>query len=237
MISILLLAVLFSPLLNAQIIERNYNNHFTLWVDCKEKTAIRFEYLLTKDTGNAKRPSGYKVDDPQIPNRCEQKITRSYRNGYDRGHLVASNHMDINYQAIRDANYMANILPQASGMNQGAWLRTEEIHECYRDIVNVRAIGGPYFGKGTKSQFLGTHGVRTPSHYWKVLIKEEDEKQIDALAWLIPNSDGSTYWELDNYLVSVEQLGGMVGEIGVDRNLMKMKQSRSWVIPRGCDKG
>ncbi|CAK0752970.1 hypothetical protein CCP3SC5AM1_1940006 [Gammaproteobacteria bacterium] len=31
-------------------------------------------------------------------------------------------------------------------MNRGAWLMTEEIIECYRDISNLEVIGGPIWG-------------------------------------------------------------------------------------------
>ena len=37
---------------------------------------------------------------------------------------------------------MTNILPQAANMNRGAWLLTEEITECYRDIDELLVIGG-----------------------------------------------------------------------------------------------
>ncbi|HIG39559.1 MAG TPA: hypothetical protein EYQ14_03340, partial [Gammaproteobacteria bacterium] len=39
---------------------------------------------------------------------------------YDRGHLVPANHLDYSKKAIKQSNYMTNILPQAANMNRGA---------------------------------------------------------------------------------------------------------------------
>ena len=38
------------------------------------------------------------------------------------------------------------ILPQSANMNRGAWLLTEEIVECYRDIGELLVIGGVVWG-------------------------------------------------------------------------------------------
>lgn len=42
---------------------------FTIWYSCKERGAVRFEYLATKDSGNLKRYTSF-YQDPNIPEHC-----------------------------------------------------------------------------------------------------------------------------------------------------------------------
>jgi DNA/RNA endonuclease G (NUC1) len=63
-----------------------------------------------------------------------QKPAKAYGVGYHRGHLVPANHLDGSEETIKASNTMTNILPQTADLNLGAWLQTEEIIECYRDL-------------------------------------------------------------------------------------------------------
>ena len=99
-----------------------------------------------------------------------QTSTKSYasvRSGYDRGHLVTSNHMDYNATYIRRANYMTNIVPQVSGFNRGIWLEAETVAECYRDLAPVQVYGGVVYSDPSNDWFLASHGIRTPEFFWK----------------------------------------------------------------------
>ena len=114
---------------------------FRLLYDCDLKSAIRFEYKLDKDTSNFNRPSAFNFD-PNLPKNCAQQLlTNSYASvvsGWDRGHLVASNHMDYDVAYLLSANYMTNIVPQLASFNQGLWKETENITECHRDIAPIQ---------------------------------------------------------------------------------------------------
>jgi hypothetical protein len=87
--------------------------------------------------------------------------------------------------AIWQNNSMTNVLPQAANMNRGAWLQTEEIVECHRDIDELLVIGGVIWGNNPADDFfLESHGVRTPDAFLKVIIREGR-----VIAWII--RDGS----------------------------------------------
>ena len=118
---------------------------FVLRYDCTLRTALRFEYALERDTGNLPRPITYSAD-PALPSLCGgQSNTASYASvhaGYDRGHLVPVNAMDDNPQYLQSANFMSNIVPQVSSLNQGLWEATDNVAECYRDVAPLRVYGG-----------------------------------------------------------------------------------------------
>ena len=68
-----------------------------------------------------------------VSSSCQQLSAKTYKQKgqrYDRSHLVPANHLDYSKAAIRQSNFMTNILPQAASMNRGAWLLTKEITEC-----------------------------------------------------------------------------------------------------------
>jgi endonuclease G len=210
---------------------------FTVWLDCEKRGAVKFRYNAQHDTGNEARAKSFKLD-PNVPADCQQTSAKGYGHNYDRGHLVPANHLDHSEVAIRQSNYMTNILPQASNMNRGAWLLTEEIVECYRDIDELLVIGGVILGNNpTDDYFVQSHGVKTPDAFWKVVIRGTGQGER-AIAWIVPNTPEATKKNLDRYLVSIDELERVTSEkIPVADYVKHDKPSASWLIPHGCDKG
>ena len=233
-----LLLMLLTTSLNvaAKTLELNYDG-FTVWLDCEKHGAEKFRYNAQHDTGSEKRSSKFFLD-PNVPEECQQTSTKGYGEGYDRGHLVAANHLDYSKSAIRASNNMINVLPQTSAMNRGAWELTEEITECYRDIDELLVIGGVLWGENeSDDNFVGSHGVQTPDAFWKVIIRGHGEDER-AIAWIIPNSEEASKSALDSYLVSIDDLELETGEvIPVADYAKREKPEHSWLIPHGCDKG
>jgi endonuclease G len=172
-----------------------------------------------------------------VPKNCQQKLSSTYKASgqrYDRGHLVPANHLDFSERAITQSNFMTNILPQAANMNRGAWLRTEVITECLRDISDLLVMGGPLWDRKQKDEFFErSHGVKTPDAFWKVIIRDKR-----VIAWIIPNSQSAKSTELDRYLVSVEDIERIAKvSIPVEDYLKYDAEKSSWLVPRGCNKG
>jgi len=217
------------------ILQLDYEG-FTIWLDCDRRGAVKFRYNAQRDTGNYKRHKQFYLD-PKVPARCQQRTTDVYRykgQYYDRGHLVPANHLDYSKKAIAQSNYMTNILPQAKNFNRGAFLHTEEIIECYRDIDDLLVLGGVIWGRNQKNDyFTRTHGVATPDAFWKVIIRNDR-----VIAWIIPNNQSATRNNLDKYLVTVSDIERITGDtIPVDAYLKTDKPRTSWLIPVGCNKG
>lgn len=224
------------------IIDQDYNG-FRLIYDCTDRTALHYRYTLQADTGSAARPSTFTFD-PTLPAGClQQTSTASYESvhpGYDRGHLVMSNHMDSDSALIRRANYMSNIVPQVSGFNRGIWLEAETVAECYRDLAPVQVYGGVVHGdtaSDTNDFYLSSHGIRTPEFLWKALITTDSATGAGkAIAWLIPNTTG--LGALDRYIVSIAELEQRLGaasvRISASAALKAMKPQTTWALPSGC---
>ena len=212
---------------------------FKLLYDCDLKSAIRFEYKLDKDTGNFSRPSTFTFDTNLSKNCGQQLSTNSYASvvsGWDRGHLVASNHMDYDSAYLLSANYMTNIVPQLSSFNQGLWKETENITECYRDLASVQVIGGVIYSDTSNDFFVSSHGIKSPDFFWKTLITTNSTNQIETISWLFPNQNGLA--NLNSFIVSIDELERRVGSdlVGLDlESAIKLKKaSKSWELPKNC---
>ena len=84
------------------------------------------------------------------------------------GHMVPANHFDHYAKALHQTNHITNILPQNYKMNRGAWLHTEEIIECIRDIEPLLIYGGPIWEK--QAVHIESHSIDIPHKFWKVVF-------------------------------------------------------------------
>ena len=216
---------------------------FTLTYDCDNRTALRYEYTLTTDTGSAARPASYHLD-PDLPSGCNSQFTTSSYGGtvpgWNRGHLVTSNHMDYSSTYIRRANYMSNIVPQAESFNSGIWNDAENVAECYRDLATVHVYGGVVYNDTSNDFFTSSHGIRTPDYFWKTLITTDTSTgATKAISWYIPNRN--SLGKLDSYIVSIDDLEAFIGAGGVGifatPAVKTMKPATTWPLPANCNLG
>ena len=203
---------------------------YKIWVDCDKRAAVKFEYQVGQDKWDVKRSDHpCCIFDQEIPLNCRQLSSRSYgkATGFDRGHLVPFNHMDVDVQTAVQSNFMVNILPQASRMNQkgGAWYQTEQITECFREhYPPLTVIGGPIWG--SSSEKLPSHGILVPDYFWKVIYHSND-----SIAWIIPNKQVATKDKLDGYLTSISEIEKRIGSIiDAPEQFKNQKQSTSWDV-------
>jgi endonuclease G len=223
------------------VIRQDYGG-YQLTYDCTTHTALQYSYTLGFDDGTVARPSSFRLD-PTLPAGCgQQSSANSYAAaiypGYDRGHLVSSNHMDYNADYILRANYMTNIVPQVATFNRNVWLDAENVAECYRDIAPVQVYGGVVYSDESNDWYLASHGIRTPEFFWKAILTTDPATgAAKAIAWYIPNVEGLT--ALDPYLVSITELERLVGTalVGITAPpaVKAMKPATSWPLPAGCN--
>lgn len=212
----------------------NYNK-FSLDFDCSARSANRFNYSLSIDNYSAKRPRSFYMD-PSLSSSCQQFTTGTYGFGYDRGHLVTSNHMDYDDFTIKQSHYMNNVVPQVSSFNQGIWQLTEAMTDCYRDIKPIYIYGGVVYTDDSNDIFLSSHGIKTPDFMWKVLVTTDEAGKDKTISWFIPNAEN--LGSLDQYITTIadieKKLNDNLGPIPVKESLKKIKAPSNWVNPKNC---
>jgi endonuclease G len=154
------------------IVVKNYTG-FTVYIDCRNNGPIAYEMALVDDRGNVERGDDF-VLDRSVPSECQMTTGDPFRvtpteeatlGEFQRGHLADANALDNFAQSMADSFFVTNMLPQAARFNGGggAWRRTEEIAECYREITPLRIWGGVIWGDDASNDlFVDTHNVRTP---------------------------------------------------------------------------
>jgi endonuclease G len=217
----------------AQDIREIQYDGFKVWVDCQRRGAVRFFYAAHRDSGSLPRGSSYTID-PDTPRECQSKSTGTFGTkrgiAFDVGHQVPANHFDGSTKAIRQANHWTNLLPQTSSMNKGAWRQTEDIIECLRNQVVLQVWGGAIW-EGATNEFVASHGMQTPSAFWKVIIRTDNRQ---AIGWIVPNKTNMGRSRLNGTIVSVAEIESRTG-LHFNAVNKTTKPAASWPIPRPCD--
>jgi endonuclease G, mitochondrial len=222
-----------SLMAKAEVIEMQYEGYRS-WIDCDAHSVVRVEYLAKADVGDLTIAKNFKFD-PNIPERCRQFSTSTYKvpgeESYHRGHQVTMNHLDYSIGAMKESNFItANILPQTSELNTQSWRESELYVECQRDAYKdanrpnygVWVTAGPLYIEGeTNTKFLHSHGIVTPSHFWKVTVAGDRDSIDEVKAWIMPNSHEATREKVDSYLVSVDDVENATG---LDFNLSEEQE-------------
>jgi len=172
---------------------------------------------------------------------------------FDRGHQVPANHLDGNAVDIKQSNYMTNIAPQTASMNRGAWLDTEKLIECWRDVESLLVLGGAVFNETHDAHdwFHESHGGDNPYAFWKI-IHAKDGGTISStfgsptIVFWIPNKDNEDDLEA-KHVITVEELEARLAASGHAENFDLPNKAdcwrgsdgsgncEPWTSPDGCD--
>ncbi|MGE0278496.1 MAG: DNA/RNA non-specific endonuclease [Alphaproteobacteria bacterium] len=196
-----------APLTNRTIFRSIYvlsNNGHTKFADW-------VAYIVSKDTIGKTQTRIWRRD-PDLP----EDETLSPR---DYGGVQASLHADRGHQAPlasltsmpdwEEANFLSNITPQQSALNQGPWERLENAERILAKSASVNtvySVTGPLY-EADMPKLPNAHLSHVvPSGYWKVVsIASNDEIRVVAF---IMHQDAPRSGNFCNYIVtlgSVEQ--------------------------------
>ncbi|MCY7293998.1 DNA/RNA non-specific endonuclease [Alteromonas sp. a30] len=131
--------------------------------------------------------------------------------GTDRGHQVPlASFSNTSYWA--DTNYLSNITPQRSELNQGPWVKLENAVRSYvRTGQNVYVITGPLYEYYFATLPRANEGHTVPSGYFKVVATISSGGYVNASAFIMQQTSGRS----DNYcykevtIDEVEQRAGL----------------------------
>jgi endonuclease G len=104
--------------------------------------------------------------------------------GVDRGHQVPLASFAGTPQ-VQDTNYLSNITPQKSALNQGPWERLEHAErELARQGVSVHTATGPLYERDMPGLPHADEPHEVPSGYWKVVAVAQ-ASGIEAAAFIL----------------------------------------------------
>lgn len=154
------------------------------------------------------------------PSFCKDSVLNSVSttaysgSGYDRGHLVSTADMYFfDEQAVKEANYMSVVAPQAREMNRYVWRNIENYTRNFSNDT-VFVIAGSIFAERDSLNnvsfiAIGTEKVAVPSHYYRIISRRINGK-ILTNAFLVPNRNDLNR-DIKKYLTSVDRLEQLCG--------------------------
>jgi endonuclease G len=109
--------------------------------------------------------------------------------GTDRGHQVPLASF-AGTEEWHSTNYLSNITPQKSALNQGPWKNLEEAERnMARQDKAVYVMSGPIFGDSDISLPGADEPTELPEAYWKI-ISVETETGLKTASFLMPQAAG-----------------------------------------------
>ncbi len=165
---------------------------YTLNNNSSTKFANWVAYKITKTSQASNRARNWKQD-PDLP-AADTLAPAAYQKAnnmlaVDRGHQapLASLGGNVNWQAL---NYLSNITPQKSALNQGAWSQLEDRERALAnrsDVSAVYSVTGPLFEK-TGAALPARPDVIIPEGYWKVIFIGTSPDKGKYAAFLLKQS-------------------------------------------------
>lgn len=115
--------------------------------------------------------------------------------GTDRGHQVPLASFS-NTATWADTNYLSNITPQKSELNQGPWVRLENAVRSYvRTNKEVYVVTGPLYEYFFANLPEANESHTVPSGYFKVVATISSSGFVDASGFIMEQTSGRS----DNY--------------------------------------
>lgn len=175
---------------------------FATWV------AYKLEKAMFTPSGKTKRK--WKKD-PNIPNG-QTLVPDDYDGAHaalstDRGHQAPLGSFS-NTTYWQNTNYLSNITPQKSDLNQGAWLRVEtRVRKLAAEDETVYVMTGPLYGQIWATLPNASVSHRIPTGYWKIIaIEQEDDDEPILVTGYMFGQDTARNADEDDFLATVNQI-------------------------------
>lgn len=197
---------------------------------------VAFTFDTTTSADNVKRTDAWSVD-PKLPAEMQVQESDHKNDGFDKGHLCASEDRVYLKEANDQTFYYSNISPQLNDFNGGFWRKLETRVQTWGRSTADGVYDKVYVTKGGTlnkllKNFKGTtvdggtpttdangftiHGLACPEYYFMAVLSQKDDV-FHAIAFLVPHKEGMTENpssdELKEYVVSVDKLEE---ETGID---------------------
>ncbi len=187
--------------------------------------------LVKEDLGDAPRVPF--LPDQTLPAGFTRIFPKDYTgSGFDRGHLCPHSDRASSAEASTATFVMTNLIPQAPGVNQGAWNELEDYcrHLVAKESHRLYIISGPAgkggAGKEGHRDTIAGGKVTVPATCWKVVLvlpeggHRDDVEKVFArtrvIAVLMPN-DETVKHDWPRYRTTVKKIEELTGYVFFDK--------------------
>jgi len=147
--------------------------------------------------------------------------------GYDRGHMAPAGSHRKSLAMCNETFYLSNMAPQVGkGFNRDKWEHLERYSRKLTKLYkNVYICTGPLYlpksgedGKMyVKYEVIGSNHVSVPTHFFKVIVGETEDKHLEMESYVLPNQVIPDETPLDTFRVPVDSVERAAGLLFFDR--------------------
>ena len=197
---------------------------------------VAFYFDATTCQNNEDRGDKWKQD-REVDSKLQPEEANHKSDGYDKGHLVASEDRVYSKEANDQTFYYTNISPQIGEFNQNYWAQLEKQVQDWGRSCTAGTYDKVYVTKGgtlnnLKKNFTGKlkandgvypktdengktiKGLACPSYYFMAILSQKGDT-YHAIAFLVPHEEGlpkkPNAADLQKYAVSVNELEQATG--------------------------
>jgi endonuclease G, mitochondrial len=199
-----------------QIVHERVREGYVIGHDARLKIPLWVQYELGRGdlTGTAPRSDDFRAD-ASIPygSRAE---TDDYKNsGYDQGHMAPAGDMIRSQKVMSESFLMSNMAPQVGvGFNRNIWKSLEaDVRGWVQQRGKLTIITGPVFAVVDKTvtyNVIGQNNVAVPTHFYKIIVDNNDPNDVQVLAFMMPNKDLSKN-NYKYYLTTIDEIEAVTG--------------------------
>ena len=208
------------------ILERN---GYSVCYDGRNRIPLWTFELLTKENLDSSKPLIRNKcqfrEDEDLPEIHRSLLSDFKNSGFDRGHLCPAGDLSYSEKALSETFYLSNICPQNPVLNKGLWKKLENhVRDLAKQGIDVLVYTGPLFlpkaGEDGKRfiqyDLIGESDVAVPTHFFKVMVAEVDNKIIEE-AYIVPNKAINSIANIIEFSVSLDALEKVSGIIFIPK--------------------
>lgn len=202
--------------------------------DMRHANWVAFSFDVTTSADVVKRTDAWAVD-PELPEDMQTMEEDHKGDGFDKGHLCASEDRVYSKEANEQTFYYSNMSPQLNDFNGGFWAKLEARVQSWGRSVVSGTFDKVYVTKGGTmndllKNFTGTkvsggtpttdangftiHGLACPKYYFMAVLAQKGES-FQAIAFLVEHKEGyprnPSAGELQQFVVSIDELEEKTG--------------------------
>ena len=199
-----------------QAVHERVREGYVVGHDGRLKIPVWVQYELGRGdlTGIAVRRDDFRAD-ASIQYRYRAETEDYEESGFDRGHMAPAGDMKRSEKVMSESFLLSNMAPQVGeGFNQHIWRYLEAaVRGWVQERGRLTIITGPVFAIGDNRvsyQVIGENHVAVPTHFYKIVVDNNDPGNVEALAFMMPNDDLSDENYRD-YLTTIDEIERATG--------------------------
>ena len=194
-----------------QAVYERVREGYVVGQDGRLKIPVWVQYELGRGDlmGTAGRKNDFRPD-ASISYRYRAETEDYEDSGFDRGHMAPAGDMKRSEKVMSESFLLSNMAPQVGeGFNQNIWRYLEAaVRGWVQERGRLTIITGPIFAIEDNSvsyQVIGENNVAVPTHFYKIVVDNNDPDNVEALAFMMPN-DNLSDENYRDYLTTINRI-------------------------------